>query len=187
MPAQTQTTTRSFSITAADVRVVMRSLAEEVRFLLKSMGVGDLARFEGALVDVNILALNGIVSAAHLQFYLGDELVRAHSYVIAGEPQVAAGPPPDRAPVGRLPAGTQVRLVLTPNPELPREARDPWFKQLGWADARPLRLPEGVAATTYGRFASGGFGIERRLLVNPRYDRPVAHAETLLLQKGGTR
>jgi hypothetical protein len=61
-----------------------------------------------------------------------------------------------------------------PNPRCPKEERDRLFQSLGWKDGAPLRRPPDVTAQLYGTFASGGYAVERQVLVNPKFDRLVA-------------
>jgi hypothetical protein len=182
------TTTRveSTSITAGDVRQVMAMTTQEITTICTA--AGRVARdfdVDGALVDCSLLALNDIISAIHLQLYVEGEIVREYSYVIADHPLEAHGPPADQPPLGPVPEGARVRLTVTRNPSQAQEVGDAWFRRLGWSTAGPLHRPEGVTPTTYGTFVSGGYGVERQLLVNPKFDRPAAIPAGQLMRKEG--
>jgi len=174
MSTGTRTGTKTTTITAGDVRKVMAATTEEITTLCTRAGaVARDFNVDDALRDCSLFALNDIISAIRLQFYLGDELVREYAYVIAPSALTPEGPPPGQPPAGAIPPGARVRLVVSHNLATAREIRDGWFKRLGWGQCRPLQRPAGVQPQTYGTFASGGFGVERQLLVNPKYDQPV--------------
>lgn len=165
----------------------MINITEEIVTVSRAAGeAGVDFDVDEALVDCSLLALNDIISSVHLQVYLGRELVREHAYVIADTPLQAWGPPPSEPPDGPVPDGARVRLTVAPNPHVARETRDEWFRRLGWVTAEPLEVPPGSTRHTYGAFASGGYGVERQLLVNPKYDRPVGGSD-MAPAKGGAK
>ena len=171
----TETVTTTQTITAADVREVMSMTTVEITAVCNA--AARAARdfdIDGALVDCSLLALNDVITAIRLQLYCDDELVREHSYTLTGGPLGTFGPPPDQPPTGPVPDGARVRLVVTPNTRKAEDFREGWFRRLGWGNAKPLQIPKDARHETYGTFVSGGYGVERRLLVNPKYDLPVA-------------
>lgn len=189
MSTTTRTGTETTTITAGDVRHVMRNFSEEINYLCNT--AAKVARdfdADSAVVDCSLLALNDIVSRFCLQFYLGKELVREYSYRIACQTLEPSGPAPNKAPTGSFPAGTRVRLVAHHNLRVPEDVRNEWFRRLGWKDVPPLECPPDVLQQRYGAFASGGFGLERHLLINPKYDRPmdpVDESDAPTMGKGG--
>jgi len=171
----TRSGTETTTITAGDVRQVMALTGQEIAAICNA--AARIARdfdADSALVDCSLLALNDVITAIRLQFYVGQELVREYAYVIADQPREAYGPSPDRPPLGPIPDGARVRLIVNPNGRVCKEFRDGWFRRLGWTDAAPLRMPDGATHQAYGIFTSGGYAVERQLLVNPKYDRPVS-------------
>jgi hypothetical protein len=163
-------------IAADDVREVMGQTTLEIQTVCNA--AARAARdfnVDNALVDCSLLALNNVITAIRLQLYFENEIVREHTYRITDEPLDAFGPGPDRPPAGpvSLPEGARIRLVVTRNDRKSAEYCDNWFRRLGWTTAKPLFIPPDARRHTYGAFVSGGFGIERQLLVNPKYDQPI--------------
>jgi hypothetical protein len=186
MSTTTRTGTATTTITAGDVRQVMADTTAEITTILKA--AAQLAPdfdVDRAMVDCSLFALNDILQAIHLELYLADELVREYRYVIGEEPMQAQGPPADKPPLGTIPAGARVRLTITHNPSQAPERIEEWLRRLGWSPARPLRVPEGVRPETYGTFVCGGYGVERQLLANPKFDRPAGGAPAVRSQKEG--
>jgi len=62
-----------------------------------------------------------------------------------------------------------VRFVVQRNPRQSEEYVNEWLTRLGYHTCDPLIVPEGAISTTYGAFASGGFGLTRTQIVDPRY------------------
>ena len=115
------------------------------------------------------------ITAADVQLETyGGELVREHTYTISDGPLKAFGPAANQPPTGPVPDGARIRLVVTPNLQKPEEFRSGWFQRLGWTTASPLQVPADARRETYGTFVSGGYGVERTLLSNPKYDQPVS-------------
>ncbi len=180
---KTETRSGTETITASDVRQVWNLATTEISVICNA--AAHLTRdfdVDSALVDVSLLALNDIIASVHLQLYVGDELVREHGYFISDEVLEAAGPPPNQPPLGRIPEGARIRLVAMPNPRQPQAICDAWFQRLGWMPADPLQMPD-TEYSTYGTFTSGGYGVERKLLINPKYDRPVSGANGRSMRK----
>lgn len=173
--AETATGTHTTTVQAYDVRHIMSLMNREIRAL--SAAIAPSARsfdVDKTLYDCQILVLNNVIAAFHLEFHTGGELIRRHTYRVVTGSQPASGPDPEHAPSSELPAGARVRLTATQNTECPREERDYWLDQLKWRAAKPLQCPENVKTATYGAFMSGGFGLERQLMTNPKFDVPAA-------------
>jgi hypothetical protein len=188
MSTTTRTGTETTTITAGDVRQVMALTTQEITTICER--AAHVARdfdVDGAMVDCSLLALNDVIRVIRLQLYREGEIVREYSYTIADEPLVASGPPAHQPPIGSVPEGTRVRLTVQRNDRVSPEVADGWFRRLGWTTAKPLSCPEGVQAQTYGTFASGGYGVERQFLVNPKYDRPADSGPVASMRKEGAR
>jgi len=171
---QTRTQTDTISVTATDVRTVMELVTEEISWLQEAYAdVPSDFQLDEALVDCSLLVLNQVINAIRLQFYRNGELIREHAYLIRDGTQASSGPS-SSPPLGYLPEETRVRLAVTPNPDQPKAIRDAWLARLGWQTATALRLPANATCQSYGALSSGGFGVERQLLVHPDYDRPVS-------------
>jgi hypothetical protein len=119
--------------------------------------------------DVATFALNEVIAAVHLDFYLGDEIVRQYRYRILDTPTPASGPPADAPPIGPIVAGVRARIVVTANPLKPKEYVDKFFQRRGWTTAAPLHIPGDAISGVYGVMASGSYAVERRLVVSPRH------------------
>jgi hypothetical protein len=187
MSTTTQTATQIVSITAGDVRQVMTAMSCEIRTLCQAAAHAS-PDFDGdtAERELAMLALQEVVSKCSLEFYLGDELVREYSFTVIDDGTLSTtGPSADDPPTGYIPEGARVRLTAMPNPKVPKEHRDHWFEMLGWTTSKAIKRPEGVRAQTYGAFASGSFGLQRQLLVNPKFDQAVAPTQNM--QKGNNR
>lgn len=176
MSTQTQTATATRTITAADVRNVFANIATDLTALCRAFqhlpGKIDL---DTVLVDLSTFALNDVIDEICLQIHRGGCLVREYSYVIADDVLTAHGPPPGQLPVGAVPQDARIRLVVRGNRRRPSDYTDAWFRRLGWSDAEPLQMPPGARYEPVGAFASGGYGVHRRLMVDPRLDRGTAH------------
>jgi hypothetical protein len=180
----TQTRSATTTIAGGDVRKVINLASQEIRAICSA--TAQVTRdfdTDQAEIDLALLCLNDVISAMALEVYLGDEIVRQYTFVIAAQLLPSWGPPPDQPPLGPVPPSARVRLTVTPNPAVAKELRDDWFRKLGWRDAEPLRLPEGATLQVYGTYVSGGYGVERQLLVNPKFDRPVALAPGSTMRK----
>lgn len=174
----TGTETRTTTISAGDVRKVMSLVTEETRAICEAAAA--LSRdfdHDKSLLDISVMVLNEVIKAIKLQIYLREELVTEYAYVILDQTAEAYGPPAGKPPLGRLPNGARLRLVVIPNPAVAVVTKDAWFRRLGWSDAKPLALPPGASYITYGAFSSGGFAVERSLLTNPKFDCPVDAAD----------
>lgn len=171
------TTTRSVSttISATDVRAVMRDMTIEVDTICKAArAVVREFDLDSALVEVSMLVLNDVISVIRLQFYTGQELVREYRYTLLDDGTTASGPAPNNPPlVASFPPGTRVRLTVQRNPRQTDAFCNSWFQRLNWMAAAALHTPTTMTSQAYGTFASGGIGAERRLLVNPRFDQPL--------------
>ena len=137
------TTTRTTTISGPDIRVVWTRVFGEVNHICQVFGlltnrVNDAELWR----DISTLALYDTISALHLQFYVGRELVREYKYVIADTVLEGWGPDEEGAPTGPIPPGTTVRLVVSPNPACDLSIRDFWFQQMGWSTAEPLEMPD---------------------------------------------
>lgn len=171
MATRTATDTTTFAF--ADIREVWRQVGQEISAICRAAGaVASDFDSEKAIVDCNMLAMNNIIVALALQFYVGSEIIREYRY------QVITGPFGDRKsggdpPLGAIPTEARVRLVVTPNTAVPEDQRRRWLDRLGWRTARTLTAPAGAKHQVYGHFTSGGYGLERSVLVHPAYDRPV--------------
>jgi hypothetical protein len=188
MSTTTRTGTETTTITAGDVRQVMALTTEEITTICeRAARVARDFDVDGAMVDCSIMALNDVICAIRLQLYREEEIVREYSYTIADAPLAASGPPADQPPIGSVPEGTRVRLIVETNDRVSTEVVQSWFRRLGWTTAKPLRRPAGVQAQTYGTFVSGGYGVERQLLVNPKYDRPAESGPVASMRKEGAR
>ena len=187
MSTKTQTATQTVSITAGDVRQVMSASSREMRSICKKAAhAAPDFDADAAEKDLALLALQAAISKFSLQFYKAGELVCEYSFVICDDGSLTnSGSSEDASPTGYIPEGTRIRLTATPNPEVPKEHSDHWFDLLGWSTAKPLILPSGVTAKTYGSFASGSFGLQRQLLVNPKFDKPVTPSQNT--EKGKNR
>ncbi len=184
MSTITRTATETVSITAQDVRKVMSKWSRESRKICQAAAHAS-PDFDAdtAEMEVAMLVLQEAICAFSLEFYVEQELVREYVFRICDDGTLTeTGPSADNPPTGYIPEKARVRLTVTPNPQVTKEHRDHWFEMLGWADARLLTKPEGLRTQTYGSFASGGFGLQRTLRVNPKFDQPVA--PTQLIQKG---
>ena len=185
MSTQTQTATQTVSITAGDVRQVMAAVSREIRAICRT--AAHAARdfdSDTAETDCGLLALQEVVSGFSLQFYVDNELVREYAYLIRDDGSLTTtGPSEEAPPTGYIPENARVRLTAISNPNVSKEHRDHWFQLLGWMPANPLSRPQGLTAQTYGSFASGTYGVQRQLLINPKFDQPVEPAQ--IVRKGG--
>lgn len=175
MSTGTRATVDVLTTTANDVRNVMADMSVEIATICKAVaGIARDFNVDSAISDTSILVLNDVVSVVRLQFYAGDQLVREYAYFVADQPLEAFGPGADQPPLGYIPEHARVRLVVTPNPKRPADYSNDWFRRLGWSSAPSLVMPENASHETYGTHVSGGFGVERKLLVNPKFDRPLS-------------
>jgi hypothetical protein len=174
MRTSTQTAAQTVTLTATNICVVNQLILREIQAAVESVPRAAATIDPETLeTEVGILILNEVISDISLQIYVDREVVREYRYVITDQLREAWGPPAERPPLGPVPEGARIRVVVTPNPKTARETRDKWFRRLGWCDAEPLLRPAGVMYEAYGVFASGGFAVERQLLVNPKYDRSL--------------
>jgi hypothetical protein len=173
MLTQTQTTT--FTLTASDVREVMQLTTQEICSIAAAFPeLFAHIDVDGVLVDCSLFVLNSVIASLEVEFFLNGEVVRAYRYLVSDSGLTAFGPSASEPPIGFLPPGTQVRIAVSSNPEQTSEYCNAWFNRLGWQTVEQLRIPDGVQYQAYGAFVSGRFGVERQLLVNPRFDQPVS-------------
>jgi hypothetical protein len=181
----TQNKTQTTTITANDIRSVMAQSSIELQAILhKASHLATDFHLDEAMSEISIFVLNDVISAIRLQVYCDDELVCEYKYTISDTALDASGPAPENPPPGVFPEDARIRLVVTRNPNQPKEYVDRWLSTLGWSPAKPLHIPKDAVAETYGTFVSGGFGVERQLLINPKFDRPVTASEA---SKGGKK
>jgi len=182
----TTTATDTITFAFADIREVWRAAGQEITTICRLAGAAAMGFDpDSSIIDVNLLAMNGVISAAALEIYIGSELVRRYHYRIVTDSLASHGPDATNPPMGAVPPGARVRLTATPNPQVPKPERDAWFSRLGWKTATPLDYPGGTKARAYGAFVSGGYGLERSVLVNPKYDQPLDNQEIDQFAWGG--
>ena len=170
--SRTDTASYTNTVSAADVRQVMRLITADVEAVCRAAAHAARAfDLDAALTDVSILTLNGVIGAVHLILHKDGMIVRAYSFKFQDGPADFSGPPAGNPPLGYVPDGARVRLSVSPDPRVPESERRAWFDRLGWTTAEPLRYPTGIAHQAYGAFRSGGLYISRSLMANPDYDR----------------
>ena len=172
MSTATYASTQTVTISASDVRQVMRQLTTEITTICHHAAANNVFvnfDLDDALTDISILFLNDIILGAEVQFYIGHTLVREYAYQVSDDALPASGPSASQPPLGSYPAGTLVRLTLSPNTAVEQSVRDDWFERLGWHYGELLDRTD-ITATRYGVFANGNYALTRELLVNPRYD-----------------
>jgi len=173
--SSTKSREETTTVSAANVREVMSMTSREISTILSRLShIAPTFGVDKAMIDVSILTLNDVIESIHLQFYSGVELIREYRYVLANQALDPWGPSPDNPPMGIVPPDARVRLVVMPNPRQSKDFCDEWFKRLGWQYVSPLEMPDNMVHQAYGSFVSGGFGVERQLLSNPRFDTPVS-------------
>lgn len=156
------------TISAADVRAVHRDMGTEIGVIVRAFhGEGVDFDLDQTLIDLGIMQLNGLIRRIRVQAYLGGQIVREHAYEILDEAVDAWGPDPDNPPLGDVPAGCRLRLIVTQNETLPSSVREEWFRRLGWVNAESLAYPPNARHEKYGAFASGGYAVNRSYLADP--------------------
>lgn len=180
----TRTETGTTTIAATDIRAVHRDMGTEMAAIVRAFhGGGVDFDLDQALIDLGIMQLNGLIRRIKVQAYLGGQIVREHAYEILDESVDAWGPDPDNPPLGDVPAGARLRLIVTQNEALPSSIRQEWFRRLGWVDAERFGYPPNARHEKYGAFASGGYGVSRSYLADPSQARPSA--DDSIFTKGG--
>lgn len=168
------TSTTTISVSASDVRQIMRLITLDTQAVCRA--ASQAARtfdIDQALIDVSLLLLNGIVSGIGLQIYADSVVIREYRFQLTDAASGTAGLPAGQPPLGYVPPGARIRLNVTPDLRTPAAEREAWFDRLGWSDAAPLSYASGTTQTTYGTFVSGGLRVQRQLMSNPSYDRPI--------------
>jgi|GEM_PF-3556830 len=169
----TRTGTNTITVTGGDVRKVLGWAVTTIKAVCKAAKHASKDFDEDAASeDLGLFVMYEIIEGFHLQIYHSGTLVREYSFDIAAEPVETWGPAADSPPLGYVPEGAHIRLVVTPNRQANREQVTEWFRRRNWTDAAPLNRPKGTHQT-YGAFGSGGFGLHRRLLSNPDFDKPM--------------
>lgn len=135
-------------------------------------------------VDISILVLNGIITGIWAQAYLDGQVVREHAWQIMDEVDESWGPDSEDPPMTDVPADTRLRLVVTPNPAIPANIREDWFRRLGWTAAEKFAYPPEATREVYGAFVSGGFGLQRSFLSVPSENRLSSPGSASIYGKG---
>jgi hypothetical protein len=181
----TQSTSKTIVNSAKPVQEVMDLLYTETTSLTKMAPYIKVDYDPKAvLAAAASFALNQVVSAFVLQFYVGEKLVREYKFTIIDGDVTADGPAADNPPTGPVPPNTHVRLVACPNPDCDPEKREFFFREYGWSTAKPLSMPDGIPFQKYGTHASGDFGLTREFRVNPEF-APCPRSEEFAPTKGG--
>ena len=172
----TSTASHTATVSAGDVREVMRLITSDVQAVCRAAAQAALSfDMDAALVDASILILNGIVRSVALQIYLSGTVVREYVFELSDSQAGTTGPPAGQPPLGYVPPGAKIRLSVTPDTRVSAAEREAWFARLGWTtDAAPLAYAAGTTQATYGAFRSGGLAIQRSWKVNPKYDRATS-------------
>lgn len=170
----TLTATHTVSVSANDVREVMRLITSDIQAVCRAAAqAAQTFDMDQALVDASLFVLNGVASAVNLEIYLDGTVIREYRFLLSDAASGPSGPPAGQPPLGYVPPGACIRLSVTPDPRTPAAERQAWYARLGWMDAEPLSYAPGTTQTAYGTFASGGLRVQRHLMSNPDYDRTI--------------
>lgn len=171
----TSATTHTVSVSASDVRQVMRFISADIEAVCRAAAHAARAfNLDAALLDVSLLVLNGVAKGVSLEIHKDGVIVREYAFLLSDGPENTSGPPAGQPPLGYVPAGARIRVSVMPDTRVPAAERRAWFDRLGWVDAAPLTYPKDVTTTDFGAYGSGGLGVQRHLMSNPRYDRAAS-------------
>jgi len=168
--------TSTTTVSSTDIRDVIYLMFTEIRCIYKGFPQDAKYDLDQLQMDLSMLALNAVISAVHLTVVLGSVVVRDYRWEIVDADAGSWGPGADNPPTGPVPAGATIRISVTHNLNIPEDIRAAWFRRLKWGIAPDLQYPDGEVHQIYGTHVSGGYGVTRGVLHNPKFHQEARTA-----------